>query len=140
MFLSESDYASVIEASKLSLLQQNDPAIRQRAEGYAMEEIASYLRPRYDVTAIFAASGTARNPLIVMYAIDIALYTMSSWLPAKMGSELRKERYDRAISFLVDVARGRTIPDLPTVTSGTGAVDAENPVRYGSETALKTSW
>ena len=32
----------------------------------AQEEISGYLRARYDIEAIFAASGDERNPLIVM--------------------------------------------------------------------------
>lgn len=115
MFITEEDYKVVIGDTALKVISQTDEVNRNNAEAEAQEEISGYLRPRYDCNAIFAAEGEHRNRQIVMYVCDIALYHMVSAMPQKMGSEIRKERYERAIKWLEGVQAGKIIPDLPLV-------------------------
>lgn len=110
-------------------ISQADPATVANAELEAVEEMAGYLRPVYDTDAIFSAAGSDRNRLVVMYAADIALYHLSAALPQKMGAEVRKERYDRAIKWLEGVQSGRIVPDLPLVENADG-----------NGAAIGTSW
>ena len=95
MFITEEDYKVVVGETAFKTIAQADEANRIMAENEAMEEIACYLRPKYDCESIFAAEGDERNRQIVMYTCDIALYHMVSSMPQKMGSEIRKERYAR---------------------------------------------
>ena len=50
---------------------------------------------------------------------------MAASLPQKMGTEIRKERYDRAIKWLEGVQSGKIVPDLPVSTDEEG-----NPVGF----------
>ena len=115
MFITEEDYKVVVGETALKVISQTDEVNRNNAEAEAQEEISGYLRPRYDCNAIFNAEGEDRNRQIVMYVCDIALYHMVSAMPQKMGSEIRKERYERAIKWLEGVQAGKIIPDLPLV-------------------------
>ena len=138
MFVTDEDYRVVIGEMALKVVSQTSPEIRAGAEREAMEEIAGYLRPVYDTEATFKAEGDNRNRLIVMYACDIALYHMTAAMPQKMGSEIRKERYERAIKWLEGVQAGKIIPALPVATdtatgepSGTGVVwHSQKPLRH----------
>lgn len=130
MFIQDNDYKVVIGSSALSVVTQVDIDNRQKAEAEAIEEIAGYLRPRYDVDAIFSAQGDDRNSQIVMITCDIALYHLASSSSARMGMETRKERYDRAIKWLEGVQSGKIVPDLPLVTNEDG--EEGQPLRYGS--------
>jgi len=123
MFIDKEDYKVVIGDTAFKVISQADPDIVANAEFEAVEEVAGYLRPVYDTEAIFSAVGDSRNRLVVMYTADIALYHMSAALPQKMGAEVRKERYDRAIKWLEGVQSGRIVPDLPMleVADGNGA-------------------
>lgn len=112
-FLTLDDYKNVIGDVAFRAVSQADPAVVEAAAAEAIEEMAGYLRPTYDTAAIFSAVGADRNRVAVMYAADIALYHMSASLPQKMGAEVRKERYDRAIRWLEGVQAGRIIPGLP---------------------------
>lgn len=138
-FVTDSDYQKVIGTTALAAISQTDADIRDAAELEAIEEISGYLRHKYDVDEIFNATGTNRNPQIVMITCDIALYHMSASLPQRMNSEVRYERYKRAIEWLEDVQNGKITPNLPTLTlsdgSGTGAV-----LRFGSQTPLTHNW
>ena len=120
MFIEEEDYRVVIGESALRIVTQSSEEVRSNAEQVAMEEVAGYLRPKYDTAAIFAAEGDARNRQVVQVTADIALYHMVSALPQKMGSEVRRERYERAIHWLEGVAQGRIVPDLPFTSDAEG--------------------
>ena len=97
MKISDNDYMTVIGEAALSVVSQASDDVRQSAERMAQEEMSGYLRPRYDVDAVFGAEGEARNPLVVMYLCDIALYNMAASLPQKTGMEVRQMRSERAI-------------------------------------------
>lgn len=138
MFITDEDYTVVIGEDALKVTSRSSERNRTNAVIEAIEEISGYLRPAYDCEAIFSAEGDARNRLIVMRAADIALYHLASSLPQKMGIEIRKERYDRAIKWLEDVQAGIITPDLPL------AKEEDTPVMNGtifhSEPRLRHNW
>ena len=138
MFLTEEDYKVVIGQSSLGVSTQEDPRTRERAEKQALEEIAGYLRPRYDIERIFSAEGESRNSHLVMIACDIALYHLCSSVNQRMGMDIRKERYDKAIKWLEGVCKGTIVPDLPLAISEDGR--SSSPIRYGSEPRNKNTW
>lgn len=121
MFISNEDYRVVIGDAALKVISQSSPENIANAEAEAREEISGYLRPVYDTDAVFSASGEERNRLIVMYTADIVLYHLTASQPQKMGSEIRKERYERAIKWLEGVQAGRIVPDLPLMVSEDGS-------------------
>lgn len=139
MFIQEIDYKVVIGETALKVVTQADQETRGNAELEAVEEISGYLRPKYDCKAIFEAEGANRNRQILMYACDIALYHMAASLPNKMGMDIRKERYERAIEWLKQVQAGIVIPDLPEATTDSGGSAAPS-IRYGSKPCVDNSY
>lgn len=139
MFLSDQDYQVVIGDQALRVISQVSADVRTAAELAAIDEISSYLRPKYDTQAVFAATGSDRNHLIVTYTADIALYHMSASLPQKMGADIRKERYERAIAWLEGIHAGKVVPDLPVATDTDGN-PVGFPLVYGSQHKLRHNW
>lgn len=139
MFLTDTDYRVVAGESALKNISQASEDIRLSAEKEAIEEISGYLRPKYDSEMVFGATGDGRNARIVTITCDIALYHMASSLPQKMGMEIRKERYERAIKWLEGVQAGRIIPDLPLVTGEDGE-PVNLPMKYGCQQKLRNNW
>lgn len=137
MFINEEDYKVVIGESALKVLSQASPENIANAETEAIEEISGYLRPVYDTKAIFSAEGEKRNRLIVMYTADIALYHLTASQPQRMGSEVRKERYDRAIKWLEGVQANKIIPDLPAAVFEEGTTFGTS---FRSNPKLNHSW
>lgn len=118
-FIIPSDYDASIHREILDSLTRSDSAsqdvqIIEICEDRAIAEMKGYLNKSYDVEAIFSATGNDRNQLILMMAIDIAVYHIyCQHNPYKM-SEIRKVRYDRAIEWLKGVMKGDiTIADAP---------------------------
>lgn len=143
MFLTTEDYTVVIGEQALRVFSQISTDNLHNAECEAIEEISSYLRPKYATSAIFSATGEQRNRLMVMYCVDVALYHLSASMPQKMGSEVRKERYERAIKWLEGVAKGQIVPNLPIEGRG-GEGSSEQAgysgLTYGTQPPLHHSW
>ena len=138
MFITDDDYKVVIGEAALKVISQASDENRKNAELVAIEEISGYLRPTYDCEAIFSAKKKARNRLIVMYTVDVALYHLVASLPQKMGIEIRKERYERAIRWLEGVQAGKIVPDLPLVEEPDGSVS--NATIFHSDPRLRHNW
>lgn len=130
-FLSTDDFKAVCDPQTLNVINQSDTANLDRAECYAIEEVSSYLRTRYDVAATFSTSGLQRNGYLVMIVADVALYHLVAWLPKRIGFEIRETRYNQAIAWLKDVQSGKATPDLPTPIDPTTGQETSQPVRYG---------
>lgn len=139
MLITEEDYKIIIGDAALKVVTQTDPMVRENAEMVAQQEIAAYLRPKYDTEAIFAAETMHRDAIIVTYVCDIALYHMIAAMPQKMGSEIRKERYERAIKWLEGVQAGKIIPDLPIKTDQRGYPENQG-ITFSSQPKLRHNW
>lgn len=119
-YITEADYATRIDADILTSVSDDDPAILDDCENMALEFMRGYLHARYDVAAIFGETGADRNPLLVKYAVDIALYYMYERVAPESIPENRQSAYDAAEKWLTRVQRCEiNPPDLPRVTDGT---------------------
>jgi phage gp36-like protein len=149
MFLSVEDYKAVVGSEALDVIKQSDATNLERAEKYAIDEIKSYLRAAepaktgirpYDVDEAFKTTANNRNQQLVMYTCDIALYHLVSWLPKKMGYEIREIRYTRALDWLKAVQEGKIILDIPLVPDNTADDDDSGTVRWGGMEKNTYDW
>ena len=134
MFLTNDDYRVVTCPSDLEIICQSSEEIRQQAERTAMEEVAGYVRTRYDIDTAYSRTDSERNPLLVQLTVSIALWWLGQWLPGMMGGEMRQTLYDNAIARLKDIQKGNFTPDFPEYPAD-GDPDTGwggNPMRYGS--------
>ena len=81
----------------------------------------------------------ARNMQVVMFLCDITLYHLASWLPQKMGYEIREIRYRRAIEWLQGVQSGKIVPDLDTPNDPNSDPQPYN-LKWGSEQHSNYIW
>lgn len=112
-FLTEADYSVQIRSEILNTVKNTDAL--PKAELAAQAEMESYLSVRYDVANIFNKTNEERNPIVLMYLIDIVLYHIHSNNSPRNIPELRGIRYEAAINWLKMVANGDLNPDLPTL-------------------------
>lgn len=138
-FITQQDYKVVIGEQALKVVSQVSEDNKANAEREAIEEISGYLRPKYDTEEVFSATGDQRNHLIVMYTCDIALYHMAASSPQKMGMEIRKERYERAIKWLEGVQAGKIVPELPVSVDEDGEPTG-GMFAYSSQPQLRNNW
>lgn len=105
-FININDYDASIHRDILDALVRQDESLVEICEDRAIAEMRCYLSGRYDCDAIFSAEGDNRHQLILMMALDITIYHIFSiHNPVKL-SQLRKDRYERAVEWLKAVAAG----------------------------------
>jgi phage gp36-like protein len=103
-FIDLTDYDASIHREILDALTRDDDIVIEICEDRAIAEMRGYLSRRYDCNRIFSATGTERNQLILMMAIDIAVYHIFCIHNPQKLSQVRKDRYTRAMEWLKQVA------------------------------------
>ena len=138
-FLTVDDYRVVTCPADLEIICQSSDEIRQQAERVAMEEVAGYVRARYDIDAAYAQTDMFRNMLLVQLTVSIALWWLGQWLPGMLGGDMRETLYNNAIERLKDIQKGNFIPDFPEYLSGDTS-GSGHPMRYGSMKKSGYDW
>ena len=103
-FVNIEDYDASVHREILDALVRDDQSLVEICEDRAIAEMRCYLSKRYDCDAIFSASGSDRNQLILMMVIDIAVYHIFCIHNPQKLSQIRKDRYERAVEWMRAVA------------------------------------
>lgn len=144
-FLEPEDMGSTIYDYQVEQIADGNDEAMPDAINAAIEEARSYLahngrkeyndgRPKYDVVKIFTRSGTERNSLILQKTKTIAKFHFIELCNADILYERAKSNYDRAVSYLKDLAKGNvTILGLDLIEPDDDTPEDElSPYRAGS--------
>ncbi len=127
MFLRKEDLGNKIYDYQIEQITEGDNNIVLQAMSAAEQEVKSYLQPnnkkeyldgrlRYDIDAVFSATGNERNAIILNHTITIAKWYIVELSNADILYERARDRYDRAVSWLTKLAKGTVnLSDLPTI-------------------------
>ena len=121
---------TVIYEHVMDDISENDDSKVLQCIEAAIGEMKSYLSSRYNVAAIFSATGDNRDPLVLENTKVIAMWNLIRLSNSELIYDQWRERYDRVVKFMQQVSEGSITPDLPIVTDEQG-----NPViksRFGS--------
>lgn len=105
-FLTEQDYDASVHREILEAVTREDAALIKICEDRAVKDMRNYLHLHYDCDRIFAAQGDDRDPMLVMFCVDITVYHLFSMHNPRNMSKIREDRYNRAIEWLKAVGRG----------------------------------
>ena len=130
-FILPTDYDATVHRDILDSVTRSDASLLEICEDRAVYEMRSYMSGRYDCDQTFAAQGADRHPLILMMAIDIAVYHLFCIHNPQKMSQIRQDRYNRAIEWLRQVSRMQiAIDGAPTLSPAETASAA--PMRFVS--------
>lgn len=144
MFIEELELKSTIYEYQLLEIIEADHSIVLVAIEAAEEELRSYLeannqvrfrdgRPLLDLDTILTTVGADRNALLMMHCQTIAVWYIIQLSNADIIYEQRKERYDRAVSWLKDLGNGKVnINTLPVIDNEDDNTNNTLPFRMGS--------
>ena len=103
-FIELTDYDASIHREILDALTREDESIVEICEDRTLAEMRGYLSRRYDCDRLFAATGRERNQLVLMMAVDITVYHIFCIHNPQKLSQVRKDRYERAVEWMKAVA------------------------------------
>lgn len=110
-FLTDQDYDASVHREILDAVTRDDAALIKICEDRAVKDMRNSLHQRYDCNAIFSAQGDERDPMLVMFCVDIAVYHLFTMHNPRNMSQIRDDRYKRAIAWLKGVGRGNDIAE-----------------------------
>ena len=138
-FISTNDYDASIHREILDALLRKgadtyDPQVVEVCEDRAVSEMRAYMGKAYDCDAIFAARGADRHPLVLMFALDIAVYHIFCLHNPYKIAKIRQDRYDRAVEWLKGVMAGDvTIDGAPTLPEEDAAANSRWQIQADCE-------
>lgn len=130
MFITQEDLYSKIRPNEIQQITGGDDFIVTHSISYAISEVESYLAKRYDTDKIFAEYGDNRNPMLMSFVVDIAIYEIGAIARPGMDITDRRERRNRAIDYLKQVKNHDLSMPLPLRPTIEDAPD-DTPVEYG---------
>lgn len=141
MFLEIEELKSAIYHYQVEQITEADDDIVLMAIHAATDEAKSYIRGnnkkewldgrlQYDATATFATTGSNRHALLLEVVKNIAVWYIIRLCNVDMLFEHVKDRYDRAITWLKQVAKGEITLDLPVLEISEG--EERKPFGFGS--------
>lgn len=133
-YLENSDFNLVIQDANLQQIINQNEAIRQQAELVAIGEARSYLIQKYMFDDELNKTGTARDPQLLNYIIDLTVYHLHSRIAPRNIPELRQTRYDNAIGWLKMCAMGDVTPKLEIQP------EAGRMIRFGGQVKNSNSY
>ncbi len=146
MFAEKNDLKNNIYQYQIDQITEGDDSIVLQAIETAIDEVKSYLEPndkkeyldgrlRYDVNAIFSATGSDRNALILNHVLTVSKWYIIDLANVDILYEMAKERYDRSISWLKKLNKGEVnLSSLPQLNqdSTDGEIEEIKPFAMGS--------
>ena len=142
-FIAKADFPQSVHDDILNALTKGDDSKITRNCESTIDEMKAYLNGRYDVDAIFDATGNDRNRFLLRIALSITLYFIYKiHNPRKLPEEIQTD-YEKAMSDLEKIRDGELNPvglpapptDQPEANSGNN-----DPVQWGSDDALENSY
>ena len=108
-FISTAELSTHIYAAVVTAISDSDITILPTAIAAATNEAMGYM-DRYDYLTILGQTGAARDPLLLLYIKDIAVYHFMVLANPNIDYEVRLDRYKYAVRWLEKIQTGRFVP------------------------------
>lgn len=131
MYIQTSELRTHLTEETVNVVSGGDDTLLTAAIDGAVVEAKGYLSA-FDVSSVFTASGSGRNPLLLIFIKDIAAWHFLNLCNAGADFKVRQDRYERAIAWLKSVQKGDVNPDLPKIESD--GADIASGILFGSNT------
>lgn len=112
-FLTAPDVLSRIRDEHRADLSDSTEAVELSCESMAIAKVKSALHGRYDAAAVFAETGSGRDPLIVLHVLNVFVYMLYQRINPRKIPEQVKDDHAETLDWLERVTTGKESPDLP---------------------------
>lgn len=137
MFLEIEELNTIAAEYKLQEIADYDDTILTACIRAAISRVRSYLSGRYDVEAIFSATGEERNADLLEICKNTALWFLIRRNNMDILYNRVKETFDRDMAYLKDIASGAVPIGLPLRETDGKPIGA---IRSGSNRKFSHSW
>lgn len=131
MFLTTQEIFTHLYSETVETISGNDETMLTMAIQGAISEAKGYLH-KYDVDYIFERTDDDRDPLLLIWLKDIAVWHFINIANPGVDLTIRERRYNAAISWLRGVQKGNIVTDFPVPMKKNGEDENTTPFRFGS--------
>lgn len=131
MFVTIEEISTHLYEETITAISGDDETLLLAAISGAQAEAKGYLSA-YDTDAIFSATGDDRDPLLLIWVKDLAVFHYINIANPAVNYEARERRYNAAIAWLKGVQKGTIVPDLPVRITPEGVEENATLFRFGS--------
>lgn len=111
-FISPSEIYTHLYEDTVNAISGDDISMLTTAIAAAIGEIKGSLS-KFDTDKLFNAIGDNRNPLLVLWVKDVAVWHYINIANPGVDYEVRRQRYERVCNLLRYTQRGEYLPDFP---------------------------
>lgn len=111
-FITKTEFSTHVYEENVDVITRGDDTKLNDAINAAISEASGYMS-RYDHTTLFAATGTERDPILMMHVKDIAKWHFVNLCNASVDLELALSRYKLAIAWFDKVQSGKIVTEWP---------------------------
>ena len=137
-YLTPAEIASHLKDEIVALVQTGYATALQEAIDAAISEMRGYIS-FYDIETILATTGSNREPILLLFTKDIAVWHFIQLANPNVDMELRETRYNKAIAWLRDVQKGIAVPNLPLAVNADETVQT-GKIKFGSNPKRNTQY
>lgn len=127
-FLTDQDLNAGTHPEILSGVTRGDSTRIDTAEREAIDYVAGYISARYDVEALFSATGAARSAALVAAVRDVTLYNLYSAHNPQKLTQITVDRYENTREWLKEIQAQTVNPvDWPLCPNADYILYSSNP-------------
>lgn len=108
-FITPAELSSRIFDVVVTAISDGDTTLMPQAIAAAQQEVTGYLS-RYDFVTILSQVGAARDPLLILYMKDMAVWHFIPLANPNIDYEVCLNRYKFAIRWLEKIQDGKFVP------------------------------
>lgn len=128
-FITKAELKTRTHTEIIDAITRSDDTIIDMIIDENISYMKSFLRARFDVETVFAATGANRNQVLVKVLKDLVVFEIYSSHNPVQVTEVLKDCRSRAEAWLKAVQREEINPDLPAAVSSSNKY-----IQYGSNT------
>jgi hypothetical protein len=130
IFLTSDDIAVKLRTNRLDQITNSEPDILTDAERKAIGMVTDFTNQWYDIATELAKTGTARNPTLIRWLVDITTYFIYARIPdAQVPDRVIKDYDDVREDLKMVVNRKLPVALVPKLTDG----ESTDRFRWGSQ-------
>lgn len=142
-FLTKEELKTVATKEVIDLITNTDDSIVDEIIAESIAIMESFLFRYFDTKLIFSSESNERSKVVVKFLKDIAIYEIYQRRTRTMN-EVAQNRYNEAMNWLDQIAKGNISPDLPIRKidiDGDGIPDEPNNwMKLGSRKNKRNHW
>ncbi len=134
MYLNIDEIYTHLYEETVEAISGSDERLLLAAISGAIGEARGYLAA-FDREKIFSKAGDDRDPLLLIWLKDIAVWHYINIARPAVDYDIRERRYNAAIAWLKGVQKGDIVPDFPRpVDPVTAAEENTTGIKFSSNT------